>query len=150
VNEASQILKPSGTDLDLDALKARLRHEAALARKAAIMPGPSDEVPAFNWVQVQASLSNAARLAPAPTEVPSLGRFRGLTRRLVQLVMRGFLSLARVVTVRQGDCNARLIEALRATAEGLRNLERQVAQQHERLRRMEAVLGREEGRRTAS
>jgi hypothetical protein len=145
VNEATQIPnRAEGPDLDLGALKARLRKQAEARRGAA--PGSRQvDAPAFSWPQVQAHLNQATRLAPAPTVVPPLGRLYGPLRRLARLVLRGFLSLARVITVRQGDVNGLLIEAVRETAEGLRDLEKQVARLRERLRQMDAVLGSETG-----
>jgi hypothetical protein len=153
VNEANPLLSATaGTDLDLAALMARIRHQAERQRAAAeaALGGPSAEASGFNWPQVQACLNSAARLAPPPTTVPTLGRLRGPIRALARLVLRGFLALARVITTRQADVNTRLIEALNETAEGLRNLEKQVARQNERLQRLEAMLWREEARKTAS
>jgi hypothetical protein len=149
VNEASQLSKlPDGADLDLEALRARIRQQAAVLRAAAERK-PAAELP-FNWPQVQACLAGAARLAAAPTVVPPLGRWRGLTRLAARLVLRGFLSLSRVITLRQGEVNGRLIEALRETGEGLRRLEQQVTRQHERIRQLESLLWCEEARKTAS
>jgi hypothetical protein len=130
----------------------RIRQQAARQRATAeaALAGHQADAPAFNWPQVQACLNSAARLAPAPTTVPTLGRLREPLRALARLVVRGFLALARVITVRQADVNTRLIEALHETAEGLRNLERQVARHNERLQRLEAMLWREEARKNAS
>jgi hypothetical protein len=153
VNEARELPTPvSGTDLNLEALKDRLRQQAARRRAEteAALGGPPAEVPGFNWPQVQACLNNAARLAPPPTAVPTLGRLGGLMRPLARLALRCFLALARVITVRQGDVNVRLLEALRETAEGLRNLEKHVGRQNERIQRLEALLWREEARKTGS
>ena len=153
MNEANHFLRAAaGTDLDLEALMDRIRQQAARQRAAAeaALSGPQADAAGFNWPQVQACLNSAARLAPAPTAVPTLGRLREPMRALARFVLRGFLALARVITVRQADVNARLIEALSETAEGLRNLERQVARQNERLQRLEAMSWREEARKTAS
>jgi septal ring factor EnvC (AmiA/AmiB activator) len=151
VNEVSELSTGvTGSDLNLKALMDRIREQAARQRAAAdeALDKHSAADPGFNWPQVQACLNSAARLAPVPTTVPTLGRFRGLTRLLARLALRGFLALARVITVRQGDLNARLIEALRETAEGLRNLEMQVVRQNQRIQRLEAQLWREEARKT--
>ena len=153
MNEANQLLSAAaGTDLDLEALRDRIRKQATRQRAVAeaVLNAPRPEVAAFNWPQVQACLNSAARLAPAPTAVPTLGRLRGPMRALARLALRGFLALARVITVRQADLNTRLIEALHETAQGLRNLEKQVLRQEERLQRLEAMLWREEVRKTAS
>ena len=153
MNEASELTTPlAGTDLNLEALKARIRRQAARQRAAAEAAGreSQSEIPGFNWPQVQACLNTADRLAPGPTAVPALGRYGGLKRLLARMVLRGFLALARVITVRQSDLNARLVEALRETAEGLRNLEKQVVRQNERIQRLEAMLWREEGRKTSA
>jgi hypothetical protein len=153
VKEASQFAKSlAGSAIDLEALMTRLRQQAALKRAAVAATWNVQPVDAraFNWPQVQAGLNHAARLASTPATVPALGRFRGLTRRLARLVLRGFLSVARVITVRQSDWNGCVLEALRETAEGLRNLEREVARQNERIRQLEAVLWRDEARKSAS
>jgi hypothetical protein len=149
VNETSELLNPTAVaDVDLGALMERIREQAALRRA---MSGPRPEhVPAFNWPQVQACLSQATRLASPASVVPPLGRLRGLTRLAARIALRGFLFVARVITVRQGDVNARLIEALRETAEGLRNLEKKVAQQREQIVRLEGALWREHPRKAAS
>jgi hypothetical protein len=153
VNEANQLLTAAaGTDLDLAALMDRIRLQAARQRaaaEAALGRQPSESA-TFNWPQVQACLNSASRLVPALTVVPTLGRLREPLRGLARVALRGFLALARVITVRQADLNARLIEALNETAEGLRNLERQVVRQNERIQRLEALLWREEARKTAS
>jgi hypothetical protein len=146
VNEATQVPNcADGPDLDLGALKARLRSQAE-ARRATATGSRQGDAPTFNWPQVQARLNQAARLAPPPTTVPPLGRLGSLARRLARLVLRGFLTLARVITVRQGEVNGQLLEAVRETAEGLRDLEKQVARQRERLRQLAAVLGPQLGR----
>jgi len=153
VNEASELSTPlAGADLNLDALMARIRQQAAhhRAEAEAVLGEYAAEVPGFNWPQVQACLNSAVRLAPVPTAVPALGRYAGLKRLLARWVLRGFLALARVITVRQGDLNARLIEALRETAEGLRTLEKQVVRQNERIQHLETLLWREEARKTGA
>jgi hypothetical protein len=151
VNEARQLpTAQGGADLDLGALTARIRNEAAQARAAEGSDRQRAAAAGFNWPQVQACLSSAARLAAAPAAVPALGRLGFLRRLLARLVIRAFLSLARRVTARQDEVNARLLEALRETAEGIRALEKQLAAQHERIRQLEAALWRGETRPKAS
>jgi len=153
VNEASGLSTPlTGTDLNLEALKDRIRKQAARQRAAAEagLGGTPADIPGFNWPQVQACLNSAARLASAPGAVPTLGRFGGATRLLARLALRGFHALARVMKVRQADVNARLLEALRETAQGLRDLEKQVVRQGERIQSLEALLWRQEPRKTGS
>jgi hypothetical protein len=153
VNEANDYSAlPASPELDLDRLRDRLRRQAAHRRAAAGTRALEfrSEAAGFNWPQVQACLNNAERLAPVVPTVPTLGRLRWGTRMLVRLVLRVFLAMARVITVRQGDLNARLIEALRETAEGLRSLEKLVERQNERIRDLEALLWREEPRKTGS
>jgi hypothetical protein len=144
VNEETQLTnRANGPDLDLGALMARLRSQAASKRAAPAHQKPR-EIVTFNWPQVLADLTHAARLAPAPTAVPSLGRLRGLARWLARLIVGGFLTLAQVITVRQANLDGVLIRALRETAEGLRDLEKKLARQQERLDHLEAaLLGRE-------
>jgi hypothetical protein len=135
--------RTSGPGLDLDALRACIRQQAARRRAAAAeAPAQPTRIPAFNWLQVHCRLNAAERLTRAPGTVPHLWRFPGPIRYLARLAARLVLYVAQLITIRQGECNACLLQSLRDIAEGLRNAELSILRLDERIRRLETAVAR--------
>jgi hypothetical protein len=130
---------------DLEAVKARIRREAAAMRARAAAAVPLGVcVPgvwAFNWLEFKSRLKAAADLAPLGG-MPLMHRFQGVKRRLALAAARVVLYLARFLTTRQTDFNLSLLEVLRETGEAMHDVETRVVRQAEQIRLLEAYLNR--------
>jgi tRNA (mo5U34)-methyltransferase len=79
--------------------------------------------PLPSWETVDAHLGTAEQHARIGTEVPSLTRYRGVTRRLARLAARGLLHVSQVVTNRQRQFNVSMLSSVQALRQRIHELE---------------------------
>jgi hypothetical protein len=106
--------------------------------KGYLEPPPGAASSCFDWPQARRRLESASDLSriAAPPQLDTRGPRRWLQMLLAKVVLR----LTRFITSRQTDCNVCLSEAARDVAEGLHEVEKQVVENQERIRQLEARL----------
>jgi hypothetical protein len=132
---------PNDGAADLALVKARIRHAATRQRRlaGAWVAGLAAGDGSLGWLEVKGRLRRADGLATAGTP-PRLVRLHGWKRRLVLLLGGIIRRLGHFLTSRQTHYNESLLEAIRAAAQTVHELEIHLLRQQAHLSRLEALL----------
>jgi hypothetical protein len=134
----------SDPEMTLEPLRARIQEQAARRRDDVVpswarLPPPVPPPYTFHWLEAHRRLDIALRMAHIAAP-PELHNTRGPRRWAERFLAKVVTRLTRFITARQTDYNVCLYETAHEVADSLHDIERQVLENQERIRHLEACL----------
>jgi O-antigen chain-terminating methyltransferase len=147
------MLETQNPEIDLVQLLAKIGLELHLQQKS--VAGGRNRVASeelaindpYSWGQLGSTLNVAEQNVNAGAKVTSMLHYRGLMRKIARFLGKVTVFLGRVITIPQRNFNSAILQSLRITLDGVRDmnrntalLERQVRQIDEQLKMKSALI----------
>ena len=139
------MIETSNPEINVDELMNKIREEVA-KRRCGITDPQLDSSPvheatsSFNWPQIMAGLYAAEQNADAGSSILPMLRFRRVIRWLAKLTGRIVIYLAQVVTVPQRRFNQSILETMRITVNGVRDMNQSLTERDNRIAGLEETV----------
>ncbi|MBU0664985.1 MAG: class I SAM-dependent methyltransferase [Proteobacteria bacterium] len=147
------MLESRNPDIDMAQLLDKIGLELRLQQKS--IAGGRNRVASeelaindpYSWGQLGSTLNVAEQNVNAGAEVTSMLHYRGIMRKIARFLGKVTVFLGRVITIPQRNFNSAILQSLRITLDGVRDMnrntalvERQVRQIDEQLKKKSALI----------
>lgn len=127
------MLESQNPEIDLGQLLEKIHLELQLQQKK-VAAGRNTAAPEelvindpYSWGQLGSTLNVAEQNVNAGAEVTSMLHYRGVMRKLARFLGRVTVFIGRVITIPQRNFNSAILQSLRVTLDGIRDMNRSAA-----------------------